>query len=185
MTTKQMQNSTQIIKQYTNITDAVVDYANNIKDNFHTDIIIKINENEIIDYSKELQTVIFRYAKKEFQHIGKKIFNNNNDIIHVSNGDIKESIAKTVRNSEQKQLLKEHIATFANLDKIIENGEKINFAPEVKNRPQFQNWFYYATFVKINQKNYIIEFDNTIRNNGEKHFRVMRIYKLYGILNKK
>ena len=30
----------------------------------------------------------------------------------------------------------------------------------------------------------IIEFDATIRNNGEKHFRIMRIYKLYDIINK-
>ena len=184
MTTKQIQKSTQNIKQYTNITDAVVDYANNIKDNFHTNIIIKTNKEEIIDYSKELQTVIFRYAKKEFQQIGKKIFNNNNDIIYVSNGDIKESIAKTVRNSEQKQLLKEHIAIFSNLDKIIETAEKINFAPEVKSRIKYQIWNYYATAIKINNIRYITEIDIVIKENNEKHFRIMRIYKLNDIINK-
>ena len=182
MTTKQIQKSTQNIKQYTNITDAVVDYANSIKDNFHTNIIIKINKDEIIDYSKELQTVIFRYAKKEFQHIGKKIFNNNNDIIHVSNGDIKESIAKTVRNSEQKQLLKEHIVTFAHLDKIIENGEKITSTIERKKRYQNLKWDYYLVPIIINRTKFIIEFDIVTKSeDNQKHFRILRIFKLSNI----
>ena len=184
MTTKQIQNSTQNIKQYTNITDAVVDYANSIKDNFHTDIIIKINKDEIIDYSKELQTVIFRYAKKEFQHIGKKVFNNNNDIILVTNEDIKESISKIVRNEEQKKLLNEHIKVFRNLDKIIKNGKLIAYAPELKNRSKYFNWYYYAVPIIIDNEKFIVQFDVVLRVDVKKHFRIMRIYKLNDILNK-
>lgn len=184
MTTKQIQKSTQSIKQYTNITDAVVDYANSIKDNFHTDIIIKINKDEIIDYSKELQTVIFRYAKKEFQHIGKKVFNNNNDIILVTNEDIKECISKIVRNEEQKKLLNEHIKVFRNLDKIIKNGKLIAYAPELKNRSKYFNWHYYAVPIIIDNEKFIVQFDVVLRVDVKKHFRIMRIYKLNDILNK-
>lgn len=79
------------------------DYANKIKNNFETNIEIETNKSKVpIDYSSQSQTTIFNKAKESFSKIGKKIFKNNNDDIVVTNEDIKESIAKTVRNTQQK-----------------------------------------------------------------------------------
>ena len=46
--------------------------------------------------------MIFNKAKEVFSKIGKNVFKNNGENIYVSNSDIKESIAKTVRNTNQK-----------------------------------------------------------------------------------
>ncbi len=169
------------LNSYKGISEAIYNYANSIKDNFETNIIIRKNKFNGIDYSKELQTAIFNKAKEEFNKIGKRVFINNGEKIYVSNADIKESIAKTVRSIEQKVLLAEHIAVFAKLDKVIEHGVKINYAPEIKNRPKFKKWDYYATPVIIDGEKYIIEFDTTVRDNNEKHFRLERLYKLKDI----
>ena len=92
-----------VLKQYQNINEAMYDYANKIKDNFNTTINIETNKTKIpVDYSQQPQTTIFQKAKEVFSKIGKNTFQNNGDNIYVSNGDIKESIAKTVRNTEQK-----------------------------------------------------------------------------------
>ncbi len=174
------------INSYTNITDALYDYANKIKNNFQTDIKIKRSKSNILtDYSKELQTTIYNKAKENFSKIGKRKFENNGEIIYVSNSDIKESIAKTVRNAEQKKLITEHMEVFANLDKIIENGVKIASAYERKERNKYNNWDYYATPIKIDNKNYIIEFDTVLKENDEKHFRLQRIFKILNIIKKR
>ena len=173
------------IISYLNITDAVYDFANNIKDDFQTSINIKKSKMfDKIDYSTQLQTIIFNKAKEMFSKNGNRVFKNNNDYIYVSNSDIKESIAKTVRNSEQKKLIVEHLEVFSNLGKIIEKGIKINFAPEIKDRFQFKKWDYYATPISIDNKKYIVEFDTVLRNNNEKHFRLQRIYNLEKFLKK-
>lgn len=161
------------------------DYANSIRDNFKTDINIETNKSTLpIDYSTQSQTSIFNKAKESFSKIGRKIFKNNNDNIIVTNEDIKESIAKTVRNTEQKKLLAEHIEVFNNLDKIIENGTKIASSTENKNRTKYQGWDYYATPIKIDGNNYIVEFDTVLRQDGEKHFRLERIYSLNEAIQK-
>ena len=164
---------------YQNIGEAMYDYANKIKNNFETNIEIETNKSKVpIDYSSQSQTTIFNKAKTVFSKIGKNVFKNNGENIYVSNSDIKESIAKTVRNTEQKKLLAEHIEVFENLDKIIENGEIIARGNEMKGRSQFQNWDYYATPIILNGENYIVEFDTVLRDNGQKHFRLERIYSL-------
>ena len=164
---------------YQNIGEAMYDYANRIKNNFETNIEIKTNKSKVpIDYSSQSQTSIFNKAKTVFSKIGKNVFKNNGENIYVSNSDIKESIAKTVRNTEQKKLLAEHIEVFENLDKIIENGEIIARGNEMKGRSQFQNWDYYAPPIILNGENYIVEFDTVLRDNGQKHFRLERIYSL-------
>jgi len=65
---------------------------------------IKLNNNF---YRKKTQSEIFKIAKYKFSLINKTVFINNNTLesIHVSNGDIKESLAKALRNNEQKQYL--------------------------------------------------------------------------------
>src|SRR5699024_5122259 len=89
------------INTYQNINCAIYDYVNNIKENFQTDINIETNKTKIpIDYSTQSQMMI-----KVFSKIGKNVFKNNGENIYVSNSDIKESIAKTVRNTNQKKLL--------------------------------------------------------------------------------
>ena len=169
------------LKKYSNITDDIIDYANEINDNFQANIVINIKKDNLIDYSNELQTVIFNKSKQEFSKIGKKYFINNKDIIYVTNEDIKEIIAKTVRNLEQKKLINEQISLFSNLDKIIYNGKLITYTKELKNRQKYLKWKYYATPIKINRSKYIVEFDTVLRSDNEIHFRIMRLYKLSNI----
>ena len=119
------------INKYQNITDAIFDYINNTQNMSCTNI--KINKSIMFtDYSKELQTNIFSKAKQEFNNIGKNVFKNNNDIIYVSNGDIKECVAKIVRNTEQKRLLSLHMLLFSNLDKIISKELKLLVLKKLK-----------------------------------------------------
>ena len=172
-------NRNQNINSYQNINEAMYEYANNIKDNFETNINIKTSKSTVpVDYSTQSQTSIFNKAKSVFSKIGKNVFKNNGENIYVSNSDIKESIAKTIRNTNQKKLLAEHIEVFENLDKIIENGQVIARGSEMKGRSQYKNWDYYATPITINGENYIVEFDTVLRDNGQKHFRLERIYSL-------
>lgn len=172
-------NRNQDINSYQNINEAMYEYANNIKDNFETNINIKTSKSTVpVDYSTQSQTSIFNKARSVFSKIGKNVFKNNGENIYVSNSDIKESIAKTVRNINQKKLLAEHIEVFENLDKIIENGQVIARGSEMKGRSQYKNWDYYATPITINGENYIVEFDTVLRDNGQKHFRLERIYSL-------
>lgn len=172
-------NRNKNINSYQNINEAMYEFANNIKDNFETNINIKTNKSTVpVDYSTQSQTSIFNKAKSVFSKIGKNVFKNNGENIYVSNSDIKESIAKTVRNTNQKKLLAEHIEVFENLDKIIENGQVIARGSEMKGRSQYKNWDYYATPITINGENYIIEFDTVLRDNDQKHFRLERIYSL-------
>ena len=167
------------LKSYTNIREALEDYVKEIKDNFKPCLVIKTNKKK--DYTKELQTTIYNKAKEEFKKIGKNVFINNGEEIYVSNADIKESIAKIVRSIYQKQLLTEHLELFSKLDKIIENGQKINFASEVKARKKYFNWDYYALPIVINNKKYILEFDVVLRMDNIKHLRVLRIFELQNI----
>ena len=176
---KQQNNQNNTINTYQNINCAIYDYVNSIKENFQTDIDIKTNKTKIpIDYSTQSQMTIFNKAKEVFSKIGKNVFKNNGEDIYVSNSDIKESIAKTVRNTNQKKLLSEHIEVFRHLDKIIENGQIIARGSETKSRSQYKNWDYYATPITIDDQNYIVEFDTVLRDNGQKHFRLERIYLL-------
>lgn len=143
-------HNTHSINAYQNINDAIYDYANSIKDNFQTDINIEVNKSKVsIDYSTLSQVTIFKKAKNVFARIGKNVFKNNGEDIYVSNSDIKESIAKTVRNTNQKKLLVEHIEVFSKLDKIIENGQIIACGSETKSRFQYKNWSYYATPITV------------------------------------
>ena len=41
------------LKKYTNITDAIIDYAKEINNNFQTNIVINTKKNNSIDYSKK------------------------------------------------------------------------------------------------------------------------------------
>lgn len=158
---------------------AVQTYIEKAKNNFNTKINIAKIEN-ISNLKQESESTIYKKARDLFSNLKKKIFVNNGENIHVTNTDISESIGKTVRNGYQKELLDVNIAVFSQLDKIIENGEKIlPNVPELKNRSKYQTWDYYATPIMYNGQKYIVEFDTVIRNDGEKHFRLERVFPLY------
>ena len=102
---KQQNNQNNTINTYQNINCAIYDYVNSIKENFQTDINIESNKTKIpIDYIAQSQMTIFNKAKEVFSKIGKNVFKNNGEDIYVSNSDIKESITKTVRNTNQKKI---------------------------------------------------------------------------------
>lgn len=158
--------------------NAVQNYIEKTKNNFKTQINIPKIESTL-NLKQESESTIYKKAKDLFSNIKKKIFVNNGENIHVTNTDISESIGKTVRNGYQKELLDVNIAVFSQLDKIIENGEKIlKNVPELKNRSKYQSWDYYATPIVYNGQKYIVEFDTVIRNDGEKHFRLERVFPL-------
>jgi len=104
--------------------------------------------------------------------------------IHVSNGDIKESLAKALRNNEQKQYLSYHVEIFRFLDKIIANGILISKENELKERSQFLSWEYYISYVIINNTTFLVQFDVVLRINGTKHFRIERIFDLNKLIKK-
>ena len=172
------------------IDEKVSEYIKSVKDNFNTDINIDtnvVNKDNIvpIDYGNEKQTTIYKRARDIFQKIGKRVFINKNDgeKIYVTNTDINESISKTIKNPKQNKLLKENMAVFSKLDKIIENGKEIsNSKIDSKGRENFSDYRYYVTNAIINGKKYVVEFDTRVqeRNNGaeERHFRLERIYEI-------
>lgn len=162
------------LNKYKNINEALIDYVKNI-DKFESNIKIKINYNNI-NYDNESQTSIFKLAKKNYAINNKGKVLNNGEYIYVSNADIKESIAKTLRSLEQKIFIAEHLEIFNSLDEIIENGVLIAKADETKDRKQYKNWNYYITFIKIDGKNYIVQFDVVMRENNQKHCRLVRLY---------
>lgn len=181
-TNKKLDNN---LKTYSNINEAIYDYAISIKNNFISNINIKTNENMAsINYSEQPQTIIYTKAKEMFSKIDRNTFKNGIEDIYVSNGDIKESIAKTVRNIKQKKYITEQLEIFKNLDQIIENGKLIAKADENKGRYKYSNWKYYATPIIINNKKYIVEFDTTLRNDGQRHFRLIRLYSIKEVIKK-
>ena len=102
-----------------NINCAIYDYVNSIKENFQTDIDIKTNKTKIpIDYSTQSQMTIFNKAKEVFSKIGKNVFKNNGEDIYVSNSDIKESITKTARNTNQKKIA---VGTYRSISAFRQN----------------------------------------------------------------
>lgn len=171
------------LNNYSNISDAINDYVGLIGDNFKSDVNISVTK-EYLEYSELSQTIIFKKAKERFAKIGKSALVNNKETIYVSNSDIKERIAKAIRNREQKKLIELHLVVFRYLDKIIENGKLIAKAEETKGRFKYSDWNYYVTLIKLNGENYIIEFDTTLRNDGQRHFRLERIYSLKNAMKK-
>lgn len=137
-------------------------------------------------YYNKSQAEIYKLAKAKFSKLGKRKFKNINtgEEIYVSYGDIKESIAKILRNNEQKKFLPYHIEIFSFLDKIIVIGILISFDRELKKRSQFVSWEYYASCININSKKYIVQYDVVLRNNGEKHFRIERIFDFNELIKK-
>ncbi len=162
--------------QFSNINDALKNYIDNSLSLYDPKIIIKSNPNNYnVDYSNMKQSDIFRKAKMLFSKIGSNVFKNNGEFIYVDNSDLKECVSKILTNSKQKKIIAQHMDVISNLDHIIENAEIIAIGDETKGRGKYKNWKYYVTPININNDNYIVEFD-TVLKNGERHFRLQRIY---------
>ena len=173
-------NTINKIRTYTNITDVIIDFlcSNDLK-------CMYIFNSDIPDIIHFNHSMIFREAKKEFSKIGRKKFYNNNKLIIVTNEDIKESIAKTLRNGYQKYYVSLHVKLFRYLDVIIEKAVLISEAVESKNREKYKYWNYYVVLLSFNNKLLLIEFDTVLRNDGENHFRLQRIYEYEKLLKLK
>lgn len=160
-----------LYNSFSNINEAIIAY---LKCNSIPKIYIRDYHN--IDIYDMSQRLIFKEAKREFSKIGAKAFINNKEYILVTFEDIKESVAKSISSGYQKELLVYHINFFGHLDVIIENAVLIASACEAKNREKYKYWEYYIILVYINNLKFVVEFDTVIRSDGEKHFRLQRIY---------
>lgn len=170
-------------KSKTNIIEQkVTNYIEQVRDNFITNVnintkIISQTDTAPINYKHAKEVVIKNKAQKLFARIKRNVFKNGNENIYVDKSDIKESIHHTLKDNTQKSLLKENLAVYSKLDKIIENGKQISKENELKNRPQFKDWKYYVSNVNINGNPYVVEFDTTMKE-GQRHFRIERLYKI-------
>ena len=157
---------------------------NNFKSNINlsTNIVNKTNETPI-NYKIQNQMTIYKKARELFSTVNKKVFKNANQNIYVTNGDIRESIEKTLKNPEQRKQINENLAVFSQLDKIIENGKKISSSEfDSKGRNEYTDYEYYVSNAFIDGKPYVVEFDTRLQKGEnrkqERHFRLERVYNI-------
>ena len=108
---------------------------------------------------------------------------NNGEKILVSKSDISESIAKIYSNSQQSELIHEHLLVMKHLNEIISKAEKISQSSEKKSDNQVTHqhnilWTYYLDGIKINGEDYKVVFDVVSRDDGENHYRLQRLEKI-------
>lgn len=135
---------------------------------------------ENINIKEIKQMEAYKIARDLFTKLHKRKFVNNmtKNVIYVTNSDIKESVNNTYTFTEQRKYLKENLSIYSHLDKIIENAQLISNTNELKGRSKYNKWEYYALPIKIDKRNYIVQFDTVQREDGETHFRVERLYKI-------
>lgn len=179
--------SEQVVKR--NIIDEKVnEYIKQNRNNFNsninlsTDVVNKTNETPI-NYKVQNQGTIYKKARELFSKVNKKVFKNANQDIYVTNGDIRESIEKTLKNPEQRKQINENLAVFSQLDKIIENGKKISSSElDNKGRNEYADYEYYVSNAYIDGKPYVVEFDTRLQKGEsrkqERHFRLERVYNI-------
>ena len=161
------------------------------KDNFKSNI--KIDTNVVdktakiaLNYNKVGQSTLSNIAKRLFNNLHKNVLNNKTEKIYVTNSDINESIAQTLKNPDQKALLKDNLSVFSQLDKIIENAKEIKSSEteiaDNKSRTQYKDYKYYYTQAYIDGEQTWIQFDTRVQKGttgkDERHFRLERIYKI-------
>lgn len=191
-TTKVNQNilndkTTNNLKKSNIINEKVNEYIDTVRDDFKSDIDIKtqsINEGDMVpfDYNKAGQSALSKKAKSLVDRLKTRVFKNNNEDIHVSNGDIRKSISETLKNQEQNKYKKENVAVFSQLDKVIENAKLLDIADEHKGRDYYSDYKYYVSNVYIDGNPFVVEFDTRMQDSGngtmERHFRLERVYPL-------
>ena len=183
----QNENMEQVVKKNI-INEKVNEYINKNRSNFNskinlsTEVVNKTN-GAPINYKVQNQGTIYKKARELFSTINKKVFKNSNQDIYVTNGDIRESIEKTLKNPEQRKQINENLAVFSQLDKIIENGQKISSSElDNKGRNEYGNYEYYVSNAFIDGKPYVVEFDTRLQSGEgrkqERHFRLERVYNI-------
>lgn len=179
------------MKKNNTIDNLMEDIISKEKDNFSSGIQIDTtvvdNISSIpLNYKKAGQSTLSNLAKKLFGNLHKRVLNNKSEKIYVTNSDINESIAQTLKNPKQKAILKDNIAVFSQLDKIVENAKEIkNSDTEIadnKSRTQYKDYKYYYTQTYIDGKPTWVQFDTRVQKGttgkDERHFRLERIYKI-------
>lgn len=102
----------------------------------------------------------------------KNIFINEDNKIIVSKKGINESIVKIYHNRVQRDLLKEHLTVFANLDIVIKSAKLVSQTLERKGRHETIYWNYYLDKLYINNKCYFLEFEVHSMKNGQNQYRI-------------
>lgn len=136
----------------------------------------KISELEHIDFNnlkelkKQARDIFYKYNNKTS-------FNNNGNIITVNNSGINESIEKIFNNRKQRDLLREHLLVFSDLGDIIEHSKLSNQTDNRKKErnPDINYWNYYLDGLKINGRQYKLEFDVRSMKDGQNQYRVQRL----------
>ncbi len=118
------------------------------------------------------------FIKKEFRKSSNdSIIINNASKIIITNGGIEESVNKIFNSRTQRNLLKEHLYIFLNLNKILSGSKLINQTKENKGRVDINYWNYYFNKVNINGQKYNIAIDVRAMKDGTNQYRVQRIEK--------
>ena len=160
---------------------------NSFKSNIKINTKVVDEASEIpLNYKKARQSALSNLAKKLFRNLHKRILNNKSEKIYVTNSDINESIAQTLKNPNQKAILKDNIAVFSQLDKIIENAIEIKSSDteiiDNKSITQYKDYKYYYTQTYIDGEQTWVQFDTRLQKGttgkDERHFRLERIYKI-------
>ena len=150
------------------INQKVNEYIKNVGD-FKSDINIDsnvINKNDLapVNYLNANQGTLKNKAKELFKQIGRKVFKNQNEQIYVTNTDISKSIENTLKEKEQNKYLKENLAVFSQLDKVIENAKEISSSEfDYKKRDKYSNYKYYVSNAYIDGNPYVVEFDTRLQ----------------------
>ena len=179
------------MKKNNTIDNLMEDIISKEKDNFSSGIQIDttVVDNILsipLNYKKAGQSTLSNLAKKLFGKLHKRVLNNKSEKIYVTNSDINESIAQTLKNPKQKAILKDNIAVFSQLDKIVENAKEIKSSDteivDNKSRTQYKDYKYYYTQTYIDGKPTWVQFDTRVQKGttgkDERHFRLERIYKI-------
>lgn len=141
---------------------------------------ITTSELDSINVKEIKQMEAYKIARDLFSKLHKRKFTNDmtENIIYVTNSDIKESVNNTYTFTEQRKYLKENLSIYSHLDKIIESAKLISNTNELKGRSKYNKWEYYVLPIKIDKIKFIVQFDTVQREDGETHFRVERLYKI-------
>lgn len=147
-----------LLNKYENVREIFDNESNKIKRsiNLKNDIV----ELKNIDIKKLDSKKVKDFIKKEFRKSSNdSIIINNASKIIITNGGIEESVNKIFNSRTQRNLLKEHLYIFLNLNKILSGSKLINQTKENKGRVDINYWNYYFNKVNIDGQEYNIAID--------------------------
>lgn len=165
-----------LLNKYENVREIFDNESNKFKRsiNLKNDIV----ELKNIDIKKLDSKKVKDFIKKEFRKSSNdSIIINNASKIIITNGGIEESVNKIFNSRTQRNLLKEHLYIFLNLNKILSGSKLINQTKENKGRVDINYWNYYFNKVNIDGQEYNIAIDVRAMKDGTNQYRVQRIEK--------